>query len=405
MLRGGFGLFYDLGSGPAASAFGAGFPYLRAKSVPATGGIPFPLDPASAEPLPLNLNPPYGLLRGILDPNFKLPLTYQWNVAIEQSLGPNQTISASYIAAVGQRLPRQENMFRPNPNFGTLFVTRSDANSNYHGLQLQFQRRLSRGLQALASYTLSHSIDDVSSESELETFITSSNASQRRGPSDFDVRHAFNTGVTYDIPAPFRNGLANAVTRNFSMDTIFTARTATPVNVLVDFRSLRPNLISGVPLYLYGPQYPGGRIINNTVPTAAQVAAAGCAALTATNAKGPFCTPPPNPDGTVRQGNLGRNALRGFGMWQMDFVLRRQFNLNERVNLQLRAEAFNIFNHPNFGDFGGPSTTNALNSAQFGQTTFMLGRSLGSGGALGGFNPLYQVGGPRSMQFALKIGF
>lgn len=96
-------------------------------------------------------------------------------------------------------------------------------------------------------------------------------------------------------------------------------------------------------------------------------------------------------------------AVLACGKWIL--CCGRKFNLTERVNLQLRAEAFNIFNHPNFGDFGGPSNTNALNSPQFGQSTFMLGRSLGAGGVSGGFNPLYQVGGPRSMQFAVKIGF
>lgn len=386
MLRGGFGLFYDLGSGPAASAFGVSFPYRRLKPVPGSNGIPFPLDNVSAAPLPFSLAPPYSALSGIIDPNFNLPLTYQWNVAVEQSLGANQTISASYVAAIGRRLPRQESIPRVNlnPNFASILLTRSDATSDYHGLQMQYQRRLSRGLQTLASYTWSHSIDDVSSDSETETFISGSSATQRRGPSDFDVRHAFNAAVTYNIPAPFESGFANALTRNFSVDTIFTARTATPVNVrVVNFRSLRPDLVSGVPLYIEDSSFPGGRRINRAA----------------------FVAPPTIPGGIFRQGNLGRNALRGFGVWQMDFVVRRQFNLTERVNLQLRAEAFNIFNHPNFGDFGGPENTNALNSPRFGESTVMLGRSLGGGGVAGGFNPLYQVGGPRSMQFALKIGF
>jgi hypothetical protein len=92
-------------------------------------------------------------------------------------------------------------------------------------------------------------------------------------------------------------------------------------------------------------------------------------------------------------------------MWQLDFAVRRQFHLNERVYLQFRADFFNIFNHPNFGDPGASSSTNALNNAQFGQSTFMLSKSLGNGGLLGGFNPLYQVGGPRSIQFALKLNF
>jgi hypothetical protein len=99
-----------------------------------------------------------------------------------------------------------------------------------------------------------------------------------------------------------------------------------------------------------------------------------------------------------RQGTLGRNVLRGFSVFQVNFSLRRQFNLTERVKLQLRAEAFNLFNNPNFGD-----PINSLSNALFGQSTLMLG--LGSGGAAGGFTPLYQIGGPRSVQLALKLNF
>ena len=81
-------------------------------------------------------------------------------------------------------------------------------------------------------------------------------------------------------------------------------------------------------------------------------------------------------------------------------TLRRQFKLHERLSLQARADFFNIFNHPNFGP-----PTNYLSSPLFGQSTQMLGASLGSGGQNGGLNPLYQIGGPRSVQLALKLLF
>jgi len=105
------------------------------------------------------------------------------------------------------------------------------------------------------------------------------------------------------------------------------------------------------------------------------------------------------PTGAV-QGDLGRNALRGFGATQVDLTLRRQFKIHERLALQARADFFNIFNHPNFG-----SPINYLSSPLFGQSTQMLGASLGSGGQNGGLNPLYQIGGPRSVQLALKLLF
>jgi hypothetical protein len=185
--------------------------------------------------------------------------------------------------------------------------------------------------------------------------------------------------------------------RDWSVDTMFTARSATPVNVTISrdlgFGSIpvRPDLVAGIPLYLTDPTVPEGQRFNNTVVS--------------TNQRGPFLIP-----ATARQGTLGRNALRGFPIWQLDLALRRQFNLSERVNLQLRAEFFNIFNHPNFGDPPGSlasvSSTGVITyQSAFGVSSAMLGRSLGSGGVSGGFNPLYQVGGPRSIQLAVRLQF
>ena len=97
---------------------------------------------------------------------------------------------------------------------------------------------------------------------------------------------------------------------------------------------------------------------------------------------------------------MGRNALRGFGATQIDFTPCRTFALTERVRLQSSADFFNIFNHPNFG-----SLVNYLSSPQFGQARLTLNSYLGSGGQSGGLNPLYQIGGPRSIQPALKLQF
>lgn len=135
----------------------------------------------------------------------------------------------------------------------------------------------------------------------------------------------------------------------------------------------RPNLLPGVPLWIADPNVAEGERIN---PAAFK-----------------------NPVGTL-QGNLGRNALSGFGATQVDLTLRRQFKLQERLSLQARADLFNLFNHPNFGP-----PVNYLSSPLFGQATQMLGASMGAGGDAGGLNPLYQIGGPRSAQLALKLVF
>jgi len=173
---------------------------------------------------------------------------------------------------------------------------------------------------------------------------------------------------------------------SWSTDSIIYARSAPPVNVVTGKNPFpgtflsgassvqRPDVVPGVPFYLNQPSAPGGKVIN---PAA-------------------FTTPVPS----TAQGNLGRNALRGFGATQWDLTLRRQFHLTEHVSLQARSDFFNILNHPNFG-----SPINFLTSPQFGQATQTLNNYLGSGGQSGGLNPLYQIGGPRSIQLALKLQF
>jgi hypothetical protein len=98
------------------------------------------------------------------------------------------------------------------------------------------------------------------------------------------------------------------------------------------------------------------------------------------------------------QGNLGRNAIRGFPMFQADLSLRRQIVFSERWVLQLTAQAFNVLNHPNFAD---PSSMESANtsSSDFGVATRMLG---GGGGGMGS---VYGSGGPRSMEFAMRLQF
>ena len=100
------------------------------------------------------------------------------------------------------------------------------------------------------------------------------------------------------------------------------------------------------------------------------------------------------------QRTLGRNSLRGFPASQVDFTLRRKFNLTETINLQLGADFFNVFNHPNFA-----SPYGYFGDFFFGESLGTLGQSLGSGGGSGGLNRLYQIGGPRSIQLALKLQF
>jgi len=395
VLRGGFGVFYDLATSEASNLFFAGYPFEAAGFN--LGGT-FPLNSSAAAPP--SIIPSAGI--SAFNPHLELPYTLEWNIALEQAIGTQQAISATYIGSVGRRLIQSTLLSQPNPDFADALLVGNTAISDYQALQIQYQRRLSHGFQALASYTWSHSIDTASAGSVYgniaNSFDPSLNASANRGPSDFDIRNAFSAGVTYDIPAPRAGRLIEAIARGWSLQSVVQARSAAPVDItdglfvqLNAFRAgIRPDVVPGIPLYLYGPEFPGGKAFNNTPNQGGP------------NCLGPFCPPPTDANGNpLRQGNLGRNALRGFGATQWDFSVHRDFAIREPVKLQFRAEMFNVLNHPNFG----PPVAD-LSVPQFGLATQMLAQSL-SGGIVGagGFNPLYQIGGPRSIQLALKLMF
>lgn len=142
-------------------------------------------------------NPPVNVIL-VADPHLKLPRSYQWNIALEQSLGSSQSVSLTYIGAIGRDLLRATNLFNPNPTFQFVSVTDNSATSDYHALQIKFQRRLSRGLQALGSYTFSHSIDSASTDAianYLNTPGSFANPNMDRGDSDFDIWHSFTGGL------------------------------------------------------------------------------------------------------------------------------------------------------------------------------------------------------------------
>ncbi len=370
-IRAGWGIYYDLGAGLTGQS-AAGFPYFRQLSLPPP--LQFPVSAGKASPLPFTLKPPVGTIYGAQS-GLRLPLTYEWNLTVERRIGRTRLLSASYLGAAGRHLLRQTYYENPTPSITEAFLLTNGAFSDFQSLQAQFQQRLAHGLTLLASYTLGKSLDNESSESDLLLNATQLNPKQDRGPSTFDIRQTFTAAFSYSLPG------RQALLRNWGVDGMVIARTATPVDITYSrdvgfgLTNLRPDLVPGVPLYLYDPLAPGGRMFN---PDA-------------------FALPETYPG---RQGTLGRDVMRGFPLTQANLTLRREFPIHERLKLQFRVELFNALNHPSFADPIGD-----LFSSTFGVSTQMLGRSLGQGGANGGLNPLFQVGGPRSIQLALRMVF
>jgi hypothetical protein len=263
-----------------------------------------------------------------------------------------------------------------NPNFSSILLTSNGPTSDYHSLQIQYKARLTSGLQALANYTWSHAIDEISDEWSA-AFLA-------RGNSNFDVRHNFSAALSYAIPSVSARSVFRHVFNGWTVDGIVRAQTGRPVNITSGFfalpdgtlMSVRPDVVPGVPFYISDPTVPGGRRFN-----------------TAAFQKPPSL-PAPNSNIPARQGNFDRNVLRELAIYQADVAVGRTVSCSDRLKLKFNWEIFNLFNHPMFGSYN-----TSFVSSSFGVPTTTLNRSLG------GLSRLYQMGGPRSMQASLKLTF
>src|SRR5262249_31091165 len=201
VLRAGAGIFYDLGLG-AASIVPSYWPNSAFTFDP---GVSLPLSGASSYLPAISLAPPYSDQVYAFTSNLKLPRSYQWNVALEKSFGGKQALSVTYLGQAGRDLLRKSALFQPTPNFdGLFYITGNDALSNYHALQVQYRRPLSKRVQVLLSYSFSHSLDNASNDFLSGLSNTVISAENDYASSDFDVRHSFSGAVTWEVPTAGR---------------------------------------------------------------------------------------------------------------------------------------------------------------------------------------------------------
>jgi hypothetical protein len=215
--------------------------------------------------------------------------------------------------------------------------------------------------------------------------------------------------------------VTKAILNHWSLNSIVGAHTSQPFNIysqnyiagsLGQNFTERANVNPGQPVWIHSKTVPaincsnGEYQITNGISGSSTIPVPG----------GKFVNPCAfnDPSSTALQGNSGRNSLRGFGYAQVDFGVHRQFPITDKVGVQFRAELFNILNHPNFSNptsgsnaaFTFDPPPGALgNTLGFGEAPSSLASGLGGGGNTGGFNPLFQVGGPRAVQLALRIEF
>ncbi len=368
VLRAGYGIYYDQSALAPGEALYFNAPYFDFNLFFPLPGLPLTVN----DPFPANFPFPLPDSALAIQRDFSTSYMQHWNFNVQQQLGRSRVLEVAYVGSKGTKLVSARDLnqpqasaapFNPRPNqqFADITFLESRANSNYHSLQAKFQQRLSRGLQFLTAYTWSKSIDDASN------FFTSTgdpnfpqdsyNARAERGRSNFDVRHRLSVSYSYDLPFgkgqrfAADDGFLTTLLTGWQTHGIVTLQTGRPFTVALPtdfdnsgtgFASLgfqandRPNVVGDPRLQTRTPE----RWFN----TAA------------------FALPP---FGTF--GSAGRNILEGPGYQNVNASLVKNTSLTERVNLQLRAEFFNLFNHPNFNlpdNFFGSPTFGRILSAQ-----------------------------------------
>jgi hypothetical protein len=397
VVRGGYGLFYDLGFGNVGQGAFA-FPYERDEFIAASPPLPFDLANPAFLPPPFSTTIDTNVLSvSAVDPNLRLPYTMQWNAAIERELGTKQTLTATYVGSDGRELLRQDIIYPPLlvglGSGGAVFATRNAGYSHYNALQIQFQRRMLHGLQSLISYNFAKSSDLGSSDaSGLIAASVSDIVLPALTPSDFDIRHSFSAAISYEIPTPSWGHAGKAILRGWAVDGLVRVSSAPPINVIVrgfspmfgGLYTTQADIVPGQPFWIPDPTQPSGKALN---PAAFVPPAAG------------------------QTGNFPRNGLRSpYSINQTDLALRRRFNLTERVKLDLRAEYFNVFNHPMFGLPGSQCNPDPVWGRLSGPALSTFGKVCPGATAnvddgLNGQSVLYAAGGPRSAQFTIKLLF
>jgi hypothetical protein len=345
-----------------------------------------------AFPTPVAAASPWGSASGRFadDPNYKDGYSNQWNVEVQRELGSRMMVSVAYVGSRNGRLaytgyanaaptpspmgtaPSVIDTQRAVPfMLANLHYTEAIGSSHYNALQTKFERRLTNGLQTLVSYTWSKSIDNTSgyfgvedgsgSRSSVQNFF---DPKSNEGPSGFDIPHFFSWYTVWELPVGtgkrwLKTGPAAWVLGNWSLNSIFQARSGQPFNIGVtsDVANIGGTGSSGL-------TYARPNLIGNPIP-ANQTATMWFDPSAFTIPSGSF-------------GNFPRNALRSASVKTVDLSLFKNVPVHgvhgvhgvtgSRI-LQLRLEAFNVFNIQNLGV---PSGT-TIGQAGAGQVTSIIG--------------------------------
>jgi hypothetical protein len=444
VIRGGWGLFYDafsqdmfLGHLPWNCIFcpGPAYPGLGPQAL-ATGsvsGTPF----VAGTPVYSGYGPEGDFFS--VDPKMRTPYIQNFNLNVQQQIGSKTVLQVGYVGSRGTKLFQFLDINQPTqaqitaadlacvpdhaanppvycpigygvprtvaPNFFYLNQEKSAANSSYNALQVSLRTSGWHGLTSQANYVWSHSIDTAS---DLEDFEPNQAQPQNstfpagdRGNSSFDIRQRFTWNFTYQLPK--MGGAMPKLKNGWGFDGVVNLQDGQPWHLNYEFQGDYSGAGEGFdrPDQISTPQYSPHN------PSQYLNLSSFAAPCTWGNPQGndgttdeTNCVP-----GTRHFGSLGRNSLKGPSFKEFNFSVFKDTNLAEHVTLQLRAEFFNLFNHPNFsnpllpnfiGNIGAPDAATGQHSGYY---------SLTATGDVGIGNPFLGGGGPRGVQFAAKITF
>jgi len=339
--------------------------------------------PALAYPLVAFLNPANQLYSPKAIDRHRKDLYYEsWDFMVQQALPKDWLFQIGYTGGEGHHLFDKQTINLINPvtgkrplaGFSSFGMKENQGNDNFNSLQASLHRRFTRGLLFQANYMWSHGITDASIGSgESVTYQDMACRACDRSSTNIDVRHNFIANGIYQLPFG-RNKLFGG----WELSGIASARTGLPVNITMSRKasalldgntsSQRPNLVPGVPIYAANPGVNGW--FN---PAAFSLPANGA------------------------WGNLGRYIANGPGMYEIDSSLQKRFRITERLGLNFRAAAYNLFNHPIFanpsGSIGSLTGNPPSVSGSFGRITSIINK-----GAVGS-------GAPRRIEFMLRAEF
>ncbi len=417
VLRGGWGLFYDAFS---QDFFVGQLPFNTFNPGPAYNPVgPSPILFSFSTVSQIENNVP--IFSDYLDSDvfsvdrdLATPTIHNYNLNIQQELTRNVVWQVGYVGSLGRKLFRYRDINQPvnpavstarpfdngpfAPSGGTFFYVNqleTTSESNYNGLQTSLNLRNFKGFSGQVNYVWSHSIDDASDGQDYVANATqpdnSHNPKGERGNSNFDIRNRFVATLSYELPNFAKDH--PRIGSGWQFNTIVTLRSGSPfhVNLFDDYNGTgeyfpRPDLV--------GDPYAGTGAPDRFLNLSAFK-------VPCTLDEGGSCIP-----GTYHFGSLGRNSLIGPGYKNVDFSVFKTTKITERVSLQLRAEVFNILNHPNFASpllpgFAADASYNGLdeNGRGIGFLPITVTPDVGIG------NPFLGGGGPRNFQFAARLTF